>query len=155
MIENIPTLLKVFDTAKSTLSAFTGWKSKARGDSRAIIEELKENSRYLWLALEEDVSLTKVVKKLSTKEYDRLLKEGFDFNNLKNKKIAKYASLKNTSLASWQGKETYMLVSNIYDKIKDLKIKYPHAKKNKILRWNFRVKNTQQRILLLLRHASY
>ena len=154
MIENIPTLLKVFDTAKSTLSAFTGWKSKTRGDTRAIIEELKENSRYLWLVLEEDINLNKVVKNLSTKEYDRLLKEGFDFNNLKNKKIAKYASLNNTSLESWQGKETYMLVSNIYDKIKDLKIKYPHAKNSKTLRWNFRVKNTQQRILLLLRHAS-
>lgn len=154
MIENIPTLLKVFDTAKSTLSAFTGWKSKSRGDARAIIEELKENSRYLWLVLEEDISLSKIIKKLSTKEYDRLLKEGFDFNNLKNKKIAKYASLQNTSLASWQGKETYMLVSNIYDKIKDLKVKYPHAKNSQKMRWNLRVKNTQQRILLLLKHAS-
>ncbi len=108
MIENIPALLKAFDTAKSTLSAFTGWKSKSKGDARSIIEELKENSRYLWLVLEENVDLTKVVKKLSTKEYDRLLKEGFDFNNLKNKKIAKYASLKTVKrYAGSYGLKTY------------------------------------------------
>lgn len=154
MIENIPTLLKVFDTAKSTLSAFTGWKSKNKGDAKVIIEELKQNSRYLWLVIEEDVDIGKIVKELSTKEYDRLLKEGFNFNNLKNKKIAKYSSLNNTSLSSWQDKKTEALVSNIYDKIKDLKTKYPMAKKSKKTRWKIRVKNTQQRILLLLRHAS-
>jgi len=153
MIENIPALLKVFDTAKSTLSAFTGWKSNAKGDARAIIEELKQNSRYLWLVIEEDVEIGEIVKELSTIEYDRLSREGYNFNNLKNKKIAKYSSLNNTSLSSWQGKKTEALVSNIYDKIKDLKTKYPMAKKSKKVRWQTRVKNTQQRILLLLRHA--
>ena len=154
MVENIPALLKAFDTAKSTLNAFTGWKSKNKGDARSIIEELKQNSRYLWLVIEENVKLSEVVNNLSTKEYDRLLKQGFNFNNLKNKKIANYSSLKNTSLSSWQGKRTEDLVSNIYDKIKDLKIKYPRAKNSKQVRWKLRVKNTQQRILLLLRHAS-
>ena len=154
MIENIPTLLKVFDTAKSTLKAFTGWKSKTKGDARSVIEELKQNSRYLWLVIEENIDLSEIVKNLSTKEYDRLLKEGFNFNNLKNKKIAKYSSLNNTSLSSWQGKKTEDLVSNIYDKIKDLKTKYPRSKNSKKVRWKLRVKNTQQRILLLLRHAS-
>ena len=154
MIENIPTLLKVFNTAANTLKAFTGWKSKTKGDARSIIEELKQNSRYLWLVIEENVDFSEVVKELSTKEYDRLLKQGFNFNNLKNKKIAKYASLNNTSLSSWQGKKTETLVSNIYDKIKDLKTKYPRAKNSKKVRWKLRIKNTQQRILLLLRHAA-
>lgn len=154
MVENIPALLKAFDTAKSTLNAFTGWKSKNKGDARSIIEELKQNSRYLWLVIEENIELSDVINNLSTKEYDRLLKQGFNFNNLKNKKIANYSSLKNTSLSSWQGKRTEDLVSNIYDKIKDLKTKYPRAKKSKKVRWKLRVKNTQQRILLLLRHAS-
>lgn len=154
MIENIPVLLKAFDTATGALNAFTGWKSKTKGNARSVIEELKENSRYLWLVIEEEVPLEKVISDLSTKEYDRLLKEGFDFNSLKKMKIGKYASLDGTDLSSWQEKETEKLVSNIYDKIKDLKIKYPLSKHSKKIRWKQRVKNVQKRILLLVKHAN-
>jgi len=154
MIENIPILLKAYDTAAGTLSAFTGLLSKNKGDSRAIIEELKDNSRYLWLVIEEDVPIDEIVNDLSTKEYDRLSKSGFNFNNLKRRKISKYKSLEGTNLSSWRGKETEQLVSNIYDKIKDLKIKYPRSKNSKKIRWSQRVENVQKRILLLLKHAS-
>lgn len=154
MLENIPALLKAFGTATEALKAFTGWKSKTKGDARSVIEELKENSRYLWAVLEEDVPLEKVVSDLSTKEYDRLLKEGFDFNSLKKQKIGKHSSLDGTDLSSWQGKETQELVSNIYDKIKDLKTKYPLSKNSTKILWRRRVKNTQKRILLLLKHVS-
>ena len=65
------------------------------------------------------------------KEYDRLCKSGFNFNNLKRNKIPKYKSLEGTNLSAWQGKETEKLVSNIYDKIKDIKIKYPRSKNSK------------------------
>lgn len=118
MFENIPVLLKAFDTAAGALKAFTGWKSKTKGNARSIIEELKENSRYLWLVIEENVPLDSVVSNLCTSEYDRLLKDGFDFNSLKRKNIGNYASLEGTDLSSWQGKETETLVSNIYDKIR-------------------------------------
>lgn len=154
MIENIPVLLKVFDTATKALSGFTGWKSKTKGDSRAVVEELKENSRYFWLVIEEDVPIDKIINKLSTLEYDRLCKEDFNFNFLKNKKIASYKSLEGTNLSSWQGKETKKIVSNIYDKIKDLQAQYPLSKNSKKIQWKQRVRNTQKRILLLLRHAS-
>lgn len=154
MLENIPVLLKSFETATGSLNAFMGWKSKAKGNASSVIEELKENSRYLWLVIEEDVSLEKVVSNLSTKEYDRLLKEGFSFNSLKKNKIGSYVSLDGTDLSSWQGKETEKLVFNIYDKIKDLKTKYPLSKNSKKIRWNQRVKNVQKRILLLVKHAN-
>lgn len=154
MIENIPILLKAYDTAAGALNAFTGWRSKNKGDARSIIEELKENSRYLWLVIEEDISINKIVSKLSTTEYDRLSKSGFNFNNLKRKKIEKNKSLEGSNLSSWQGKETDKLVSNIYDKIKDLKAKYPLSKNSKKIRWKQRVENAQKRILLLLKHAS-
>lgn len=154
MIENIPVLLKAFDTAAGTLKAFTGWRSKTKGDVRSIVEELKDNSRYFWLVIEEDVHLDKIVPNLSTIEYDRLSKEGFDFNSLKKAKIGRYASLERTDLSTWQGKETEELVSNIYDKIKDLKIKYPLAKNSKKILWKQRIKNAQKRILLLLKHAG-
>jgi len=154
MFENIPVLLKAFESAAGALKAFTGWKSKTKGNARSIIEELKENSRYFWLVIEERVPLDNVVSNLSTSEYDRLLKEGFDFNSLKRKKIGKYASLEGTDLSSWQGKETEKLVSNIYDKIKDIKTKYPLSKDSKKIRWELRVKNAQKRILLLVKHAN-
>lgn len=154
MIENIPILLKAYDTATMSLNAFTGWRSKSKGDARSIVEELKENSRYLWLVIEEDVSINKIINKLSTTDYDRLSKQGFNFNILKRNKIARYKSLEGTKLSSWQGKETEKLVSNIYDKIKDLKTKYPLSKNSKKIRWNQRVNNVQKRILSLLKHAS-
>lgn len=154
MLENIPVLLKAFETATGALNAFTGWKSKSKGNASSVIEELKENSRYLWAVIEEGVSLEKVISNLSTKEYDRLLKEGFSFNSLKKRKIGKHASLDGTDLSSWQGKETEKLVSNIYDKIKDLKTKYPLSKNSKKIRWDRRVINVQKRILLLLKHAN-
>jgi len=154
MFENIPVLLKAFDTTTGALKAFTGWKSKTKGNVGSVIEELKENSRYLWLVIEENVPIEKVISNLTTKEYDRLLKEGFDFNSLKKKKIEKYASLDGTDLSSWQGKETGKLVSNIYDKVKDLKTKYPLSKNSKRIRWKQRIKNLQKRILLLVKHAN-
>lgn len=154
MIENIPTILKALATTASGLNAFTGWRSQTKGDSRAIIEELKENSRYFWLVLEDNVDIDEIVAQLSTKEYDRLCKSGFDFNALKRNKIGRYQSLKGTDLASWQGKETEKLLSNIYDKIKTLQIKYPYSKNNKKINWKQRVKNIQKRILLLLIHAG-
>lgn len=154
MIENIPVLLKVYDTAEGALEAFTGWRSKTKGNVRSVIEELKENSRYFWLVIEEDVSIDSVISNLKTVEYDRLSKEGFNFNSLKKEKIPNYASLDETDLSSWQGKETEELVSNIYDKIKDLKTLYPHSKDSKKRNWKQRIKNAQKRILLLLKHAT-
>lgn len=154
MLENIPTILEALDTATSALKAFTGWRSKTRGDARVIVEELKENSRYLWLVIEEDILFDDVVGKLSTSEYDRLLRERFDFNTLKRKRVASYSSLDGTDLSSWKEKHTSELVSNIYDKLKDLKTKYPHSKNSKTIRWEQRIRNVQKRILLLLRHVS-
>lgn len=154
MIENLPTLFKALSTAASGLNAFTDWRRQTKGDSRAIIEELKENSRYLWLVLEDDVGIDVIVEHLNTVEYDRLCKSGFDFNALKRTTIGRYPSLTGTDMASWQGKETQQLVANIYDKIKDLKIRYSYAKNNKKILWKQRVKNIQKRILLLLIHAG-
>ncbi len=154
MFENIPVLLKVFDTASKALSGFSDWRSNSKGDVRALVEELKENSRYFWLIIEEGVPIEDIIDKLTIEEYDRLNKEGFNFNLLQKKEIDKYPSLHGTSLSSWQGKQTEQLVTNIYDKIKDLKTKYPLAKNSKKIQWKLRVKNAQTRILLLLRHAG-
>lgn len=154
MLESIPGLLKVFNTAADTLRAFTQWRAQEVGDRRALIEELKENSRFLWAVIEEEVELREVVAKLSCTEYDRLLKNGFDFNALERKPIASNASLANTNLASWQGKSTEALIVNIYDKTKELKALYPLTEHSRKINWTQRVNNVQRRIFLLLRHVG-
>jgi len=106
------------------------------------------------MVVEDDVDLGDVIDKISTKEFKRLSKEGFNFNNLKKKKIDKYPSLIGTDLSTWNGKETEDLIESIYDKINDLKIRFPHVSKNKKYRWKARVNNIRKRIWLLLKHVS-
>ena len=86
-------------------------------------------------------------------EYKRLAREGFNFNSLKKGRIAAFASLEGTDLASWCGKETEELIDSIYDKINDLKIRYPYVGKNEKYRWGVRVNNIRKRIWLLLMHV--
>ncbi len=153
MFESMP-FLKTLGTLTTSLKAFTAWRSKKVGDIRAIIEELKENSRFCWLVLEEDIQIEEITQKLSTTEFDRLNHAGFDFNSLKKGKIAIDSPIKKTDLSSWEGKDTQALISNIYDKIKDLKAQYPFTKNSKKIQWKKRVRNIQKRILLLLKHAT-
>jgi hypothetical protein len=152
MLENIPAVLKSLATAGSALKAFTDMRAKTRGDARAIVEELKENSRLCWMVIEEDVPVEQIIPNLSSAEYDRLNKAGFDFDALKRKKISRQAGLRDTDLASWAGKPTRDLVENIYDKIKNLKTTYRHAPNSEKRRWKTRIFNIQKRILLLLDH---
>lgn len=152
MLENIPSILKSIATTYSGLKAFSDMRAKTRGDARALVEELKENSRLCWLILEEEVNLKKIIPQFSYSEFDRLNKSGFDFDALKRKKIRAYPQLANSDLESWAGKPTHALVENIYDKIKNLKITYKYAPQSKKHRWKARVINIQKRILLLVKH---
>jgi hypothetical protein len=152
MLENIPGILKSIATAYSGLKALSDMSAKTRGDARALIEELKENSRLCWLVVEENVEINKIIPQLSYTEYDRLNKAGFDFNALKRKKIRKYLQLNQSDLESWAGKSTHDLIENIYDKIKNLKTTYKYAPNSEKHRWKARIINIQKRILLLVKH---
>lgn len=154
MLENIPLALKSIASAASTLNAFSDWRSGTKGDVHALIEELKENSRYCWLVLEQGIDPDTVIPKLSTTEYDRLGKAGFDFNSLKRRNIPNMRSLQGTDLSSWQDKSTEALVANIYDKIKDLKTLHPYLGKRQNIQWKTRIGNIQKRNLLLLKHVT-
>lgn len=154
MTEELPAVLKGLDTTANVVERFLAWRKRNVGDARALVEELKQNSRILWLVAEREAGLDKVVGDLSTKKYDQLLNDGFNFDSIRNRKIARYKYLQNTDLASWQGKKTSELIASIYDKIKDIKTLYPHARNSKKLRWHVRVLNVQKRISLLLRHAG-
>jgi hypothetical protein len=149
----IPAVLKSISSAGSAAKEITAWWRKAKGDSRSLIGEIKENLIYLDMVAEDGVQLGDVIEKIGTAEYKRLAKAGFNFNTLRKSRIAKYPSLDGTDLASWNGKETEALVESIYDKVNDLKIRYPHVKQNANYRWNVRVHNIRKRIWLLLMHV--
>jgi hypothetical protein len=154
MALEVPAVLQSLASAGSAFSALTAWTKKAKGDSRALIGELKENLYYLDMVAEDGVALDTVVNKLSIAEYKRLSKEGYNFNALKKKKIASYESLKGTDLSSWSGKATEDLIESIFEKLNLLKIKFPHVGETSKYRWNVRVDNIRKRIWLLLKHVS-
>ena len=151
---SIPTTLKTLSAGESAMKSITSWWKKSKGDSRALIGELKDNLSYLDMVATDGVPLGDVVEKLSVAEYRRLSKEGFNFNKLKKSKIVKYQSLQGTDLERWGGKETEELVVSIYDKVNEIKIRFPHVGNNKKYRWGVRVNNIRKRIWLLLKHVS-
>jgi hypothetical protein len=150
----VPTALKALSTGASATKSISSWWRKSKGDTRALIGELKDNLSYLDMVAEDGIHLGDVVGKISAEEFKRLSKEGFNFNKLKKSKIAKYPSLEGSDLSAWGGKETEELIESIYDKINDLKIRFPHVENNKKYRWNVRVNNIRKRIWLLLRHVG-
>lgn len=150
----IPTVLKALSVAGSALEAITTWWNRSKGDSRALIGELKDNLMYLDMVASDDVPLGEVIDGLSVAEYKRLSRGGFNFNKLKKSKIARYPSLKRTDLENWGGKETQELIVSIYDKINEIKIKFPHVGSNKKYRWGARVINIRKRMWLLLKHVG-
>ena len=136
------------------MQSITSWWKKSKGDSRALIGELKENLLYLDLVAEDGVPLDNVIEKISVSEFRRLSKEGFNFNKLKKTEISNYPSLQGTDLAKWRGKETGQLIESIYAKLIDITIRFPHVSNNKKYRWGVRVNNIRKRIWLLLKHIS-
>lgn len=151
---NIPTALSVIAAGANAARELAAWRRRTRGDARSLVEELASNLRYLDLVAADDAALSEIVGKLSTVEYDRLLRKGFGFNSLKRRKIRRMPSLDNTDLASWQGKETEELIFAIYDKLKTLIQKHPYTADNPKYRWGVRVQNIRKRIWLLLRHVQ-
>lgn len=151
---NIPGVIKSISDTGSAISALTGWWKKAKGDSRSLVGELKDNMSYLDMVAEDGVELGEVIEKISVVEFKRLAKEGFNFNTLKKDKISLGPELEKTDLSSWKGKSTEELVESIYDKIIEIKIRYPHVQKNANYRWNARVNNIRKRIWLLFKHVG-
>ena len=126
----IPTALKSLSSAGSAIKELAAWRKRVKGDARSLVDELKDNMSYLDMVAQDGVELGDVIEKISVSEYKRLSKEGFSFNSLKRGKIKKHPSLEGTDLSSWAGKETEELVESIYDKINELKIRYPHVSKS-------------------------
>jgi len=150
----VPTALRALSSAGVALKELAAWSKRARGSARSLIGELRDNLSYLDMVAQDGVELGEVLEKLSVSEYKRLSNEGFDFNTLQKKRIEKLPSLSGTELEPWGGKSTEDLVHSIYEKLIELKIRYPHVAKVGRYRWGVRVNNIRKRIWLLQRHVQ-
>lgn len=150
MLETILPVLSGVITSAKAMASFDSFRRGRKGDARAIIEELKSNSRLCFRYVEDGVDCQIVIGKFTTVDFDRLNKSGYDFSSIKRKAIPSALNLKGTELGSWEGKTTGELVENIYDKIKNLQSLnefHPDRPTN-----GRRLLNIHKRILLLLRH---
>ena len=152
MLESIAPFLSLIGTAASAMHWFTDLRKKTRGEVRALVAELKENSRLCFRVVEDGVDADKVISRFSTAVFDRLNESGFDFNAVQRQRIPAFEGLDKSDLASWADKSTHQLIENIYDKIKDIRIL--HATGVERRRLGPRLINIHKRILLLLRHAK-
>ena len=134
------------------MASFDAFRKGRKGDVRALIEEMKENSRLCFRVFSDNVDIIIIAPKFTTIEFDRLNKAGFNFNVLKDAKISGYSGIEKTDLASWQGKSTAELVQNIYDKIKTIKSAVEYTPNHPTARRRFL--NIHKRILLFLRHTE-
>ena len=89
----IRTVLKTLSASGTAAKPISSWWSSSKGDSRALIGELKNNLLHLDMVASDRVPLADVIDKLSVDEFQRLSKQGFNFNKLKKGKISKYSSL--------------------------------------------------------------
>lgn len=152
MLESILPALTGVITAAKAMATFDTFRKGRKGDIRALIEELKENSRLCFHVVNGGIDHQTVISKFATTEFDRLNKAGFNFNALQSKKISVLPGIEKTDLASWPGKSTETLVENIYDKIKSLKSAHDFTPTR--LTNRRKLINIHKRILLLLRHAK-
>ena len=154
MIESVPTILQAVASGAKATTAWQKWRTQSKGNAKKLIRELQGNLRFCNLVLSDGLTIGEAMRVLSTKEYDRLAGEDPDLRSLRPRNIRNLRIKDNKSLAYWQGKSTVSLVDSIYDKIEDIKAYYPHPKSRKNRRWNVRVANIRNRILMLLANAG-
>jgi uncharacterized protein (UPF0335 family) len=152
MIESIAGIFASLASAAATTKVFKELIKGKRGDTRALLEELKENLGLCWMVVEQEVDPLKIIPELTTTEYDRILRTEFDFNSLKRKRVQSTQSITNTELAAFIDKKTEDLLENIYDKIKSMKRIYRIDPDNSRIRWRRRIISLQKRMLLLMQH---
>lgn len=138
--------------ASTLIKDIDAWLKKRKGDSRSVLIELKNNLIHLDMALEYSVDLYSILSDISMAEYERLSREGFNFNVIKRGKIRKRKDIEGTDLRFWLGKSTSELIESIYDKINELKRMYPKLRNSSEFRPIVRARNIRKRIIFLFSH---
>ena len=152
MLETIVKIFSALSTAARTAQVLVQILRGQRGDKRALLEEIKENLALCWMLLEHGTAPMKIVKNLTSKEYDRILKTDFNFNSLKSRRIRGSKALRDSDLSSFIGKRTSDLIENVYHKIKQLKLYYRVDRYNPKINLRRRIYNLHKRMLLLIQH---
>jgi hypothetical protein len=154
MLNTVSTAASTINTAANAAKLFKELLKGKKGDILVLLEEIKENSRICWMVVERDTDPMKAIPALQTPEYDRLLREGFDLNQLnkKRKKIEVSENILTRDQKSYLGKSTAELVTSIYDSIKDLKSYYRVDPQNQRINWRLRILNLHKKIMLLIFH---
>jgi len=156
MLNNVSTAASAINTAASAAKLFKELLKGKKGDILVLLEEIKENSRICWMVVERDTDPMKAIPAFTTNEYDRLLREGFDFNRLskKRKKIEVSEDILTPYQKFFLDKDTAELVTSIYDSIKDLKSYHRIDPQNQRINWRLRILNLQKKIMLLIFHCK-
>ena len=152
MFESLLPVLQGLLNASKAMASFDAFRKAQRGEARALIEELKENSRLCFRVASDGVDHRAAIPKFSTAVFDRLNAAGFNFNSLQRRRISPYPGLAASDLSRWGGKSTAELVTNIFDKLKDLRSRHDFTPEQKFNRR--RLINIHKRLLLLLRHVN-
>jgi hypothetical protein len=157
VLATLSTLFSTVGTAANTAKTFKELLTNKKGEVRLLLEELKRDSTLSWLVVNREVEARKVIPQLSTKAYDRLLEEGYNFNNLASPKkriVRGDARFEDSDLSSFIGRDVANLIEGIYDRINQMKIILEVDPDNKHIDWNRRVINLHKRILLLTFHLK-
>jgi hypothetical protein len=157
VMATLSTLFSTLGTAANTTKAFKELLANKKGEERLLLEELKRDSTLSWLVVNHEVEPKKIILQLSTKAYDRLLEENYNFNNLvsSNKRTVKGGTqFEDSDLSSFIGKDVSNLVEAIYDRIKEMKVIFEVDPDDERIDWNRRVINLHKRILLLMFHLK-
>lgn len=152
MLESVSPFLAVLSSGAKAMAWFSDIRKKTKGDVRALMEELKENTRLCFHVVEDNVGAEVIIPRMSTAVYDRLNESGFDFDAVKRSHIPDFEYLAKSDLASWVNKPTSKLIENIYDKIKEIRTIQAVDAKGSIMRRR-RIINIHKRLMLLLRHV--
>lgn len=152
MLESIPVLFDFATSGAKVGDEFVKILNKRKGKVRLLIEELKFNQDLLVMVVEEGTDHFKVIQEFETKQYDAMLKEDYNFNSINKKYIEKNERIGKSDIGHFIGKSTEFLIEDIYDKIKQIRVRYDIDKENPKIDWRRRVINLYKRLILLAHH---
>jgi hypothetical protein len=152
MLATIRDLFDFATTGARAVQELTKVINRRKGESRLLLEELKENQDLCLMVLGEGTNPMLVLPRFRADQYNRLMAGGFNFNTINREKIGGREKLEKSDLSYLIGRSTADLIEDIYDKVKELQRRYEIDRDNPKIQWRRRIINLYKRILLLVDH---